>query len=155
MAPPQLRNSRAGSMNNVSAMPTPSPVSQKNLENETIVLVDDEVELTGLMSTLLAQGLGARVVTFNDPVEALHGLDAAAPTFLVSDLLMPRMNGFEFLREVSRRRPELPCVLITGNPLDERRIADNRTPGLITVLFKPVSWREIAALVRDRGPGKS
>lgn len=127
----------------------PRPVKPAH---ECIFLVDDEPEFTSLMSTLLEHGLSVTVLAFNDPVVALEALAQSAPSFLVSDLIMPRMNGLEFLGEVARRRPDLPCLLVTGNALDPLRVERSHIPSLLQVLYKPVSWRDIAAVYHQR-PG--
>jgi two-component system response regulator YesN len=111
------------------------------------MLVDDEPAFTDLMATLLETASSARVIVFNDPVAATRALGSTKMDLVVSDLSMPYMNGFEFLREVYRTHPHTPCVLATGNHLDASTIESERTPSLVKVLFKPVSWRDIAALL--------
>ena len=116
-------------------------------DTREIFLVDDEVAFTELMATLLEAGAGRPVRAFNNPCEAVAALATANPAFIVSDLAMPEMNGFEFLRAVFRRRPDVPCLLVTGNHLEEGMVERNGTASLIGVLFKPVSWRDIALLI--------
>jgi DNA-binding NtrC family response regulator len=112
-----------------------------------IFLVDDEREFTELMGALLEQGLGTKVHVFNDPLLALQAMEAGSPRFLITDLAMPRLNGFELMQRVAQHWPELPCLLVTGNQLDPAAIEAQRTPSLVGVLFKPLSWRDIAACV--------
>lgn len=114
-----------------------------------IFLVDDEVAFTDTMSILLEAGAGMPVAVFNDPVRALDALRKRKPTFVVSDLAMPEMDGFAFLREVEKLHPDLPCALVTGNHLDRATIKANETSNLTRVLFKPVSWRDIATLIPE------
>ncbi len=125
------------------------PPARRMSNSREIFLVDDEVAFTDLMSTLLESGLGHRVRVFNHPRAAIAALEMADPLFVVSDLAMPDMNGFEFLREVARLRPNVPCVLVTGNHLETGMIETQRSENLIGVLFKPVSWRDIAFLIRE------
>lgn len=115
-------------------------------------LVDDEPSFTELMGSLLEQGTGLPVRTFTSPLQALEALTAANPSVIITDLVMPRMNGFEFMREVSKLHPDVPCILITGNHLDSESIERIRVPRLVGVLFKPLSWRAIAALIREHVP---
>ena len=101
------------------------------------------------MGALLEQGLGVRTQIYNDPQQALDGLaDGAAPTVVIFDYRMPGLDGFDFLRAVAARHPEIPSILVTGNALDAETIARRKPAMLLGVLFKPLSWRDIAALLR-------
>jgi len=113
-----------------------------------VLLVDDEKPFTDLMGTLLEQGLGVRTHVFNDPAEALEKLAEVRPTFVISDYRMPGLDGFDFLREVAARCPGLPSILVTGNALDAETIARRMPATLLGVLFKPLSWRDIAGIMR-------
>jgi CheY-like chemotaxis protein len=131
-----------------------SPISPKR---HVVFLVDDEKPFTDLFRTLLEDGLGLKTVAFNDPMAALTALDLATesgeshaePTLVISDLLMPKMNGFEFLQEFSRRRPGVPSIVVTGSNPDMRFVQANQPPDFIGLIHKPVSWRDIAALLRE------
>jgi len=123
----------------------------------TVFLVDDEKPFTDLFRTLLEDGLGMRTVAFNDPMAALAALDEnhdtaaldGEPTLIISDLLMPKMNGFEFLQEVARRRPGVPSILVTGSNPDACFVRANQPADFLGLIHKPVSWRDIAALLRE------
>jgi CheY-like chemotaxis protein len=122
-----------------------------------VFLVDDEKPFTDLFRTLLEDGLGMKTVAFNDPMAALAALDTSnetgrpsfEPTLVISDLLMPKMNGFEFLQEFSRRRPGVPSIVVTGANPDTRFVQANQPENFIGLIHKPVSWRDIAALLRE------
>jgi DNA-binding NtrC family response regulator len=126
-------------------------------KRHTVFLVDDEKPFTDLFRVLLEDGLGLRTVAFNDPFSALAALDASGadgqpnpePTLVISDLLMPKMNGFEFLQEFARRRPGVPSIVVTGSNPDPRFVRANQPPNFIGLIHKPVSWRDIAALLRE------
>jgi CheY-like chemotaxis protein len=126
-------------------------------KRHTVFLVDDEKPFTDLFRALLEDGLGLRTVAFNDPLAALAAIDAiedapeavAEPTLVISDLLMPKMNGFEFLQEVERRRPGVPSIVVTGSNPDPQFVQSNQPPNFLGLIHKPVSWRDIAALLRE------
>lgn len=100
------------------------------------------------MGALLEHGLGVKARIYNDPVAALEGLSEGSPTLVISDYRMPGLDGFDFLREVARRLPDVPSIMVTGNALDAETIARRKPPSLLGVLFKPLSWRDIAAIMR-------
>lgn len=127
------------------------PSTAGNRPEPVILLVDDEKPFTDLMGALLEHGLGVKTHVFNDPVAALAGLAEARPTLIISDLRMPGLDGFDFLREAATRFPTLPSILVTGNALDAETIARRRPASLLGVLFKPISWRDIAGIMRKHG----
>ena len=114
-----------------------------------IFLVDDEKPFTDLMGALLEHALGLRISVHNDPRSALHALNEDRPKLIISDYRMPGLDGFEFLREAAAMQPEVPSILVTGNALDAETIGRRKPPRLLHVLFKPLSWRDIAAVMRE------
>ena len=85
----------------------------------TLLLVDDDPTVRRSVAQLLEE-LGHRVVPAGDGREALRVLDErhADIDLFVTDLAMPGLDGAGLLREVSRRYPSLPRVLITGLAAD-------------------------------------
>ena len=68
-------------------------------------LVDDDADILALLSRVL-EGAGHAVETCSSSVEALKRIPSARPDCVVTDIMMPEMDGFELTREL-RRRPEL------------------------------------------------
>jgi DNA-binding NtrC family response regulator len=81
---------------------------------KTILVVDDE---PGIRETYAAifRIRGYEVLTAKDGVEALEILSTTRAHVLVSDLKMPRMNGFELLSVVRDRFPEMGVIAISGH----------------------------------------
>jgi two-component system, sensor histidine kinase and response regulator len=78
------------------------------MTNETILVVDDDqILLDGLRDML--ELAGYRAVTAASAQEALASLDVARPDVIVSDIIMPEVDGYAFFRAV-RARPELASV---------------------------------------------
>jgi CheY-like chemotaxis protein len=117
--------------------------------NGRILLVDDEPEFTELMGTLLGEGLGATIHAFNDPRAAVDAIERIMPDFVVSDLLMPQLSGLEMVRAIAQLKPGLKSVLVTGNAVDPQDLQAQGGANVVAVLSKPVSWREIAAVVKQ------
>ena len=80
---------------------------------ETVLVVDDEVNIRKVLSTLLKRA-GYSVVTAADGSEALEALAAEAISVVVSDVKMPRTDGMELLRRVRKEWPDVPVILITA-----------------------------------------
>lgn len=101
----------------------------------TVLLVDDDPTVRTSVAQMLEQ-LGHEVVTAEEGRAALQRLDERSDIdLLITDLAMPGLDGAGLLREVSRRFPSLPRVLITG-------LAADAEAGLIktadAVLPKPI-----------------
>ena len=63
---------------------------------------------------LLLESQGYEVLIAGDGFEGLIALKQALPDIIISDLVMPNMNGFEFLSVVRRRFPVIPVIVISG-----------------------------------------
>jgi DNA-binding NtrC family response regulator len=81
---------------------------------KTILVVDDEHGIRETYAAIL-RIQGYEVLTAKDGVEALEILSITRPHVLVSDLKMPRMNGFKLLSVVRDRFPEMGVIAISGH----------------------------------------
>lgn len=85
---------------------------------KTILIADDEFDLTGTLKAIL-QGEGYEAVVCADGREALARLGECKPDLLLMDVMMPRMSGYEVLKAM-KRTPGLegiPVVLMSAAPL--------------------------------------
>lgn len=82
-----------------------------------ILLVDDEVSGTEVLGLILTEG-GFKVTMAADGREAMARLDEAAPDLLVTDFMMPVMNGGELVKAIRAtvRYHQLPVLLMSGAP---------------------------------------
>ncbi|WAS06332.1 response regulator [Gloeomargaritales cyanobacterium VI4D9] len=88
----------------------------------TVLLVEDQRTQRELMAATLSQD-GLKVITAADGREALQKLRETRPDVVVLDVVMPNMNGYEFLREI-RKQPDLaklPVVVcsVKGEQFDK------------------------------------
>jgi two-component system, cell cycle sensor histidine kinase and response regulator CckA len=87
-------------------------------ESHTIVLVEDEEAVLTVMQRVLERA-GYSVFAFANPMLAVdHLLAKPEPSILITDVVMPGMNGFELCGVVRARFPELPVIFTSGYPLD-------------------------------------
>jgi DNA-binding NtrC family response regulator len=79
-----------------------------------VILAEDEAQLRRLISTLLGDK-GVTVSEAADGVEALQLLkDNPSTALLLSDIVMPNMNGYELVEESLKLRPELKILMMTA-----------------------------------------
>ena len=102
-----------------------------------IAIVDDEeMVLTSLRSFLMLE-TDYEVETYNSPKAALDELKEKNLDLIVSDYLMPEMNGIEFLLEVKKLHPFATRILLTGYADKENAIKAINEVGLYQYVEKP------------------
>lgn len=117
--------------------------------DETILYVEDDLNVR----TITAEGLqefGYQVFAFATGREAVHyaQTNPAAFALLLTDMMMPQMNGKDVAKAISALRPQLPVLIVSGY-VDERP-DDLVDFAMIDFLAKPYSMDELAARVRSR-----
>jgi CheY-like chemotaxis protein len=78
-----------------------------------ILCVDDE-RVSLIVRSRVLEKAGYDVIPANSGAEALHALQSRPVDLVLTDLLMPGMNGAELAREVKIRKPGLPVMLFSG-----------------------------------------
>lgn len=109
-----------------------------------LLLVDDDVELTELLSSLLTLE-GFDVQTANNGLEALQKLDESHELILL-DVMMPKLNGLDTLKEI-RKVSNVPVMMLTARGEDIDRVLGLEL-GADDYLPKPFNDRELVARIR-------
>ncbi len=116
--------------------------------NPVVMIVDDEPMMTATLAAVLELETGYDVVTCNSGVEALERFVSGPVDVVVSDFLMPGMNGLELLAEVRRRDPEVPRLLLTGYADKDNAIRGINEVGLFQYLEKPLDNDQFLLSIR-------
>jgi CheY-like chemotaxis protein len=90
------------------------------IDEKSILIVDDSDDLTHVISDFLSM-FGYHVHTAKDGIDALEYLEKAAIDIVVSDIHMPRMDGYTLMTEIKSRYPRTPIILITGFSVSEAK----------------------------------
>ncbi|MGI8502443.1 MAG: response regulator transcription factor [Hassallia sp.] len=115
----------------------------------TILVVDDDLGTRLSISDYLELS-GYIVITADDGQEALEIVEEYHPDLIVTDIVMPRMNGYELVRQV-RQKPAfrlLPVILLTARIKTQERILGYQS-GCDLYLPKPFELEELAAAIRN------
>jgi len=116
--------------------------------NECILFVDDEEPIRILVEKILRGG-GYRVATAPTGSQALDLLKADARAFdlVITDRMMPEMNGEDLAAEARILRPDLPMLFCTAltDPISPERM---RSMGVRQIIQKPISSKELLESVR-------
>lgn len=126
----------------------PGALAEADDESETvrrdteILVVDDEVEVALALQAMLEEtGYVTRVAT--NAKQAMKSLQARRPALVLTDVSMPgTMNGLMLAREIGQIFPDLPVLLITGNP------AVAEAEGEYPLLQKPIVSRDLHAAIQ-------
>ena len=113
-----------------------------------ILVVDDEPHIVRLIQVNLERQ-GYQVETANNGAQALAKIKESRPDLLVSDVMMPEMDGFELLANV-RREPslmDLPVIMLTAKAQD-RDVMQGYQTGADMYLTKPFNPAELIAFAK-------
>ena len=124
------------------------PKDDTSVETGQILLVDDDETLVDLHRQLLSLN-GMDTVGVTSSGQALEVFRTAPMRFklVITDLVMPGMNGLELSSEILKTRSDVPIVLCTG--YRERVLGENLSrSGIRKVLFKPFRSAELLEIIR-------
>jgi len=114
----------------------------------TILVVDDDPGVRFALTEVLSER-GHRVIAAASGQEALGKLDGV--DVVVTDLVMPGMDGLELVSRIAARAPSLPVILVTAHGSEHvARIATSR--GVCRCIRKPFDIDEIARVVEQARP---
>lgn len=121
---------------------------------QTILIVDDEKRMVSLLKSYFEQE-GYRVAAAYNGREALDIARRERPDLVILDIMMPEMNGYEFMR-ARRAESDTPIIMLTAKVEDEDKIIGLEL-GADDYVTKPFKPRELMARARNvlRRAGKS
>jgi DNA-binding NtrC family response regulator len=115
-----------------------------------IMVVDDEIMITKTVAMLFKLRTQNEVITFNNPKDALGYIgENNEIDVIISDFLMPEMNGIEFLMEMKKRSPRTESILLTGYADKENAIKSINEAGVYYYLEKPWNNEELVKIVSN------
>ncbi len=113
----------------------------------TILVVDDENEALVLMKELFEQN-GYRTLTANDGEIALQMVEDEQPDIIVSDIVMPNMDGMTLLKKVKETNPDIAVIMVTANGAIENAV-DAMKMGAKDYILKPFRLNEVLTKVQN------
>ena len=112
---------------------------------QTILVVDDEPEIVRFVRAYL-EDAGYRVVTADDGQQALFVARHEKPDLVILDLLMPGMDGWDFIRRYRRER-DTPVIMLTARVEETDQVVGLEL-GADDYVTKPFNPRELVARVK-------
>ena len=114
--------------------------------SSTVLVVDDNADMRQHIQSLLQKHF--TVLTAANGMEALHKIRSEKPSLVLSDIMMPIMNGIELLKAIkeNEQHSDIPVILLTARAGEESKIEGYQT-GADDYLVKPFSAKELFARV--------
>lgn len=120
-------------------------------DNKTILTVDDSRTIRDMLRLALLEA-GYRVVQAGDGVEGLEALQAENPDAIITDINMPRLDGFGFVEQVRRHeRFRTTPILILTTESDPTLKDRARAAGATGWIVKPFNPEKLTASLRRVG----
>lgn len=121
----------------------PTQDGKKRLAGTKVLVVEDEPDSRSLVQWILERA-GAQVIAMDSAADALASLNGNPPDVIVSDIGMPVMDGFDFLRSVRQRGVRIPAVALTAFAGEnDKRMA--RQAGYDEHLAKPIDPEKLVS----------
>ena len=118
-------------------------------DTPVIVLVDDEDMVVTSIKSFLTLETDYEVRGFTDPAQAIEYLKANHADVVVSDYLMPEIDGISFLGKVKEIQPQATRILLTGYADKENAIKAINDVGLYQYIEKPWENDDLKLIIRN------
>jgi CheY-like chemotaxis protein len=115
-----------------------------------VLVVDDEVRMRGDLELILTE-LAHDVLTCADGKEAAAAVERVPVDVVITDLIMPNMDGIEVLRSLKESHPGLPIVAMAGGNRYDTRLLLRAAEllGAVATLEKPFGRKEVAQAIEQ------
>ncbi|MBO0798440.1 MAG: response regulator, partial [Blastocatellia bacterium] len=112
------------------------------MQKARVLIVDDEqAARVGLSEILTAWGYQTQ--TASDGFEALDKSDEFSPAVVITDVLMPRLDGFGLLSRLRDKSPDTAVILLTGQGSIEDAVRAVKEEGAFYYFEKPINIRQL------------
>lgn len=118
-------------------------------EVETLLIVDDEEMVLTSLNAYLTLETDYAVAAFTSPKEALTFAKDNRFDLVISDYLMPEMDGISFLGAIKKINPQAPRILLTGYADKENAIKGINAVGLFQYIEKPWDNAQLGLVIRN------
>ena len=118
-------------------------------KSKRIIVVDDEAMMLSTLKMLLDIEGFENVQFFESPQKALYDIKQTTPELIISDFMMPDMNGIEFLSEAKKICPDVSMILLTGYADKENAIKAINEVGIYKYIEKPWDNEDLLLNIRN------
>jgi DNA-binding NtrC family response regulator len=125
-------------------------VAEPRLKGVRVLVVDDDIGITQSVKEIL-EAAGCDVSIAHDGAAGLRCVESTPLDLVLSDVVMPEMDGYQLYTTIHKTHPELPVLMMTGFHYDrEHVIKRSRMEGLEGVIFKkPVDPNRLIEVILE------
>lgn len=116
----------------------------ENGSDGLILVADDESAIVELIVECLKDS-GYGIITASDGLEAVQLYNERKPDLIISDIVMPKLDGLSVIKEIQNDHPDLKAILMTGYPAVARDFLSDQVTelGVVCLLEKPLNVIEL------------
>ena len=128
--------------------------------NRPIAFIVDDENLVASTFELLLMSKGFNARSFVDPLDALDAAQTTKPHLLLTDVMMPNMNGVELAVQIRQLHPQCCVLLLSGQPSAHQMVSTAALEGQhFEILAKPVHPKIMLDKIQElleahTGPGR-
>jgi CheY-like chemotaxis protein len=115
---------------------------------KTILVVDDEQAVLQAVTDILSDK-GYDIITAGNGKSGLKKIKEHRPDVILTDIIMPDMEGIEFIKAVRKEQKEIPIIVMSGNPVGMKFLKVAGIFGAAKSLVKPFTRQELLQAVEE------
>ncbi|PYP86558.1 MAG: transcriptional regulator [Blastocatellia bacterium AA13] len=117
------------------------------MSKQRVLIVDDEESARqGLSELVTSWGYEAQIAA--NGIEALERIDDFLPIVVITDVVMPRMDGFQLLSSIKDNHPEASVIMLTGQGSVDAAIRSVKDEGAFYYFEKPIDMRKLQLVLK-------
>ena len=116
-----------------------------------IFIIEDDEFFSDMLVAMLQQD-GHKVTATNDGIKAMHLLQRIKPDLIITDILMPNMDGVELIMELSKQSNETPLIAMSGGRRSisaEFNLGSVKLLGVKSTLVKPFTHMDLRKAIQE------
>lgn len=122
-------------------------LTQERIAEAKVVVVDDDTLVTSSLASFFSLEMEIDAVVFNESPRAARYLEQERVDLIISDFLMPQMDGLQLLAVARKTQPEAPRILLTGYADKENAIKAINEVGVFQYIEKPWENEQLRHIV--------
>jgi len=130
---------------------TAAPLPLRTASKLSVLVVDDDQDICEYLHDFLT-GEGFEVTTLADPTQAIDRIREECFHLVVLDLMMPKLDGMELLRQIRCVDDDIAVIIFTGHPTLETasRSISQEVSAYIQKPFEPAEFRQVIARIAKK-----
>ena len=117
------------------------------MKNLKVLIVEDEIDLANLIKSSIKE-LFFKVVIAKDGLEAIKKFDSFKPDIIISDIMMPNLNGLEMSKKIKEKNSEAPIVILSAHSHKEM-LLEAINLGISKYFIKPFDIEEFIEYLKE------